>query len=207
MARYTGPKCKLCRREGAKLFLKGARCRTAKCPIEGRSRPPGMHGWRRGRPSDYSLRLREKQRCKRYYGVLEKQFRIYFDKAARAAGNTGENLLVLLERRLDNALVLCGFAVSRAQARQFVTHGHVQVNGHRVDRPNYLVEEGDVIRPVLEDSILDAVRANREAAGQPEAAWLQVNDADLTARAIRMPVREDVTAQIEDGLVVEFCSR
>ena len=126
MARYTGAKCKLCRREGEKLMLKGARCQSAKCPIEKRHRPPGMHGWRRGRPSDYAVRLREKQKCKRYYGVLEKQFRRYFEMAQKSSGNTGENLLVLLERRLDNVLTICGFAASRAQARQMVGHGHVQ---------------------------------------------------------------------------------
>ncbi len=207
MARHTGPKCKLCRREGAKLFLKGARCHTAKCPIEGRSKPPGMHGWRRGRPTDYGIRLREKQKCKRYYGVLEKQFRLCFDKARRTSGNTGENLLSLLERRLDNMLTVCGFAVSRAQARQMVTHGHIQVNGRRVDRPNYPVNEGDVIRPEPADATLDVVRSRREESGHPSPGWLEVNDADLTARVVRLPVRADVTVEIRDGLVVEFCSR
>ena len=207
MGRYTGPKCRLCRREGTKLFLKGARCNTAKCPVESRSRPPGMHGWRRGRPSDYAVRLREKQKCKRFYGVLERQFRRYFEQATKARGDTGENLLVLLERRLDNMLVVCGFAVSRAQARQLVTHGNVTVNGRKTDRPNYLVEEGDVVRPALVDSILDLVRSNREASDRPEAGWLEVNEADMTIRVTRMPVRQDVSAEVQDGLVVEFCSR
>jgi len=207
MARYTGPKCRLCRREGVKLFLKGARCHTAKCRMEGRSKPPGMHGWRRGRLSDYGVRLREKQKCKRYYGVLEKQFRRYFDMAQGLSGNTGENLLALLERRIDNVLAACGFAVSRAQARQLVRHGHVQVNGRRVNVPNYLVEEGDVIRPEPDDSVLDSVRANREDTGHPETGWLEVNDADLTIRVVRLPVRDDVTAEVDEGLVVEFCSR
>jgi len=207
MARYAGPKCRLCRREGVKLFLKGARCHTAKCAMEGRSKPPGMHGWRRGRLSDYGVRLREKQKCKRYYGVLEKQFRRYFDTAQKLTGNTGENLLALLERRLDNVLVVCGFAVSRAQARQLISHGHVQVNGHKVDVSNYLVEEGEVVRPEPDDSVLDAVRANREDTGHPTCGWLEVNDADLTIRVVRMPVREDVTLVVDEGLVVEFCSR
>jgi len=207
MARHTEPKCRLCRREGVKLFLKGARCHTAKCPVEGRGKPPGMHGWHRSRVSDYALRLREKQKCKRYYGVLEKQFRRYFDMAQQVAGNTGENLLVLLERRLDNVLTLCGFAVSRAQARQMVTHGHIQVNGRKVDRPNYLLEEGDVVRPALSDDTLEMVKATREATGHVDTAWLQVNDGELTARVIRMPVRDDVSVEIEDGLIVEFCSR
>ncbi len=207
MARQTGPKCRLCRREGVKLFLKGARCHTAKCPIEGRSKPPGMHGWRRGRPSDYAVRLREKQKTKRYYGVLEAQFRRYFDRAQGTRGNTGENLLALLERRLDNVLTVCGFAVSRAQARQMVTHGHVQVNGGTVRAANYLVEEGDVIRPEPKDQTLDVVRARREETGHQAPGWLEVNDADLTIRVVRMPVREDVTLEVEDGLVVEVCSR
>ena len=207
MARNVGPKCRLCRRDGVRLFLKGSRCLTAKCPIEGRSKPPGMHGWPRGRPGDYAQRLREKQKCKRYYGVLEKQFRRYFGEAQRIAGNTGENLLVLLERRLDNVMVICGFAVSRAQGRQIVRHGHVLVNGKKVDIPNYQVVEGDVIRPEPVDSIMNAMRAAREETGHPTPAWLDINEADLTTRAVRMPVRADVTAEIEVGLVVEFCSR
>jgi small subunit ribosomal protein S4 len=207
MARYHAAKCRLCRREGLKLFLKGIKCHTAKCPIEKRSKPPGMHGWRRGRPSDYGIRLREKQKLKRYYGVLEQQFRRYFENARKRAGNTGESLLAMLERRLDNVLTVCGFAASRAQGRQMVTHGHIQVNGRKVDVPNYQVKEGDVIRPEPDDSILEQTRFHREESGHPDPAWLEVNDADLTARVIRMPVREDVTAEVEEGLVVEFCSR
>jgi small subunit ribosomal protein S4 len=197
----------LCRREGLKLFLKGARCHTAKCPIEARRRPPGMHGWRRGRPSDYALRLREKQKCKRYYGVLEAQFLRYFHIAQKERGNTGASLLSQLERRLDNVLTICGFAVSRAQARQMVTHGHVQVNGRAVDVANYLVAEGDVVRPEPVDAILDVVRARREETGHPTPPWLEVNDADLTIRAVRLPVRQDVSVVCDDGLIVELCSR
>ena len=207
MARYTGSKCKLCRREGLKLFLKGVRCHTAKCPIEKRSKPPGMHSWRRGRPSDYATRLREKQKCKRYYGVLEAQFKRYFERAQRMPGNTGESLLSLLERRLDNVLTICGFTASRAQARQMVTHRHVQVNGRRVSVPNYCVEEGDVIRPEPEDRFLDAVRARREETGHLAPVWLEVNDADLTVRVLRMPVRADVAVDVQEGLIVEFCAR
>jgi small subunit ribosomal protein S4 len=166
-----------------------------------------MHGWRRGRLSDYGVRLREKQKTKRYYGVLERQFRRYFELAQKTPGNTGENLLALLERRLDNVLAVCGFAASRAQARQMITHRKVQVSGQTVTVANYLVDEGDVVRPVPEDSTLDTVRAQREAAGHPSPAWLEVNDADLTVRAIRMPVRDDVSLEVSDGLVVEFCSR
>ena len=198
MARYHGPKCRLCRREGLKLFLKGLKCNTAKCPIEKRSKPPGMHGWHRGRPGDYGIRLREKQKLKRYYGVLEQQFRRYFDKARKRVGNTGESLLVMLERRLDNVLTVGGFAVSRAQARQLVTHGHVQINGHTVNVPNYQVAEGDVIRPEQVESILEQVRLHREQSAHPQSAWLDINEADLTVRVVRMPVREDVTIEIEE---------
>jgi small subunit ribosomal protein S4 len=166
-----------------------------------------MHGWRRGRPSDYGVRLREKQKCKRYYGVLEAQFRRYFQMAQKERGNTGETLLSLLERRLDNVLTVCGFAVSRAQARQMVTHRHVQVNGKAADVANYLVNEGDVVRPEPRDAILDAVRARREETGHAAPAWLEINDADLTIRTLRMPVRQDVTCDVQEGLIVEFCSR
>lgn len=207
MARYTGPKCKRCRREGMKLFLKGTRCHTAKCPIENRSRPPGMHGYSRGRPSPYAIRLRETQKVKRFYGVLEKPFRRVFAEANREQGNTGKNLLSLLERRLDNVVTVCGIAASRAQGRQLTSHGHVEVNGKKVRVPSYVVKEGDVIRPKPDDSILELARVNREQLGHPEPAWLSVNDADLTVEVARMPVREDVSADVDEGLVVEFCSQ
>ena len=207
MARYTGPKCKICRREQVKLFLKGERCHTAKCPVEDGRQPPGQHGYPRGRPSDYAFRLREKQKCKRYYGLLENQFRRFFEMAEKTRGDTGEELLVLLERRLDNMLVLCGFAVSRAQGRQLISHGHVQVDARKMDVPSYLVEEGDVIRPAPKDNILQMVRENRESAPEEAPAWLEVNDADMTARVVRMPTREDVTVPVDEGLVVEFLSR
>jgi len=197
----------LCRREGEKLFLKGDRCRGAKCALEKRPKPPGMRGWPRGRPSEYGIRLRQKQKCKRYYGLSEGQFRRYFHQAAKSRGNTGEMLLALLERRLDNVLTVCGFAVSRAQARQLVRHGRIQVNSRKVDIPSYLVREGDVVRPVPEDSMLEMVRANRESAGHPEPAWLQINEADMTIRVVRMPVREDVSLSVEEELIVEFASR
>jgi small subunit ribosomal protein S4 len=207
MARDTGPKCKKCRREGEKLFLKGTRCYSAKCPIEKRTRPPGMHGYRRGRPSPYSIRLREKQKVKRFYGVLEKQFRRLFERANQQAGNTGENLLALLERRLDNVVKIAGLAASRSQGRQLVNHGHIEVNGRKNDVASYLVEEGDVIRPKPKDNILELARQNREQLGETESGWLEVNDSDLIIRVIRMPVREDVSADVDAGLVVEFCSR
>jgi len=207
MARNTVPKCKLCRRERTKLFLKGARCDTAKCPIEKNAKPPGLHGWRRARVSDYGVRLREKQKCKRYYGVLETQFRRIFKMAERQKGDTGENLLSLLERRVDNVLTIAGLAASRSQARQLVGHRHVQVNSEIMDIPSYLVNEGDVVRPLPEENILELARANRGALGHGEQAWLEVNDADLTVRVVRLPVREDVTLAVDDGLIVELCSR
>ncbi|MFP4027073.1 MAG: 30S ribosomal protein S4 [Candidatus Brocadiia bacterium] len=207
MARDTGPKCKRCRREGAKLFLKGARCYSAKCPIEKRSRPPGMHGWQRGRPSPYAIRLREKQKLKRFYGLYERQFRRFFEHANKQKGNTGENVLSLLEQRLDNVVKVAGFAASRAQARQLVRHGHVDLNGTKTDVPSALVKKGDVIRPKPEDNILDMIRQNREELGHPEPAWLEINDSDLTVRIARLPVREDISVEIDEGLVVEFCSR
>jgi small subunit ribosomal protein S4 len=166
-----------------------------------------MHGYSRGRPSPYSIRLRETQKVKRFYGVLEKQFRRIFAEATRQKGNTGENLLSLLERRLDNVVTVSGLAASRAQARQLVNHGHVEVNGKKVRTPSYLVKKGDVIRPKPVDSILDLTRTNREDMGHPEPAWLNVNDADLTVQMARMPVREDVSLDVDEGLVVEFCSR
>ena len=207
MSRYIEPKCRLCRREGVKLLLKGARCYTAKCPVEKRSKPPGMHGWRRRRPSPYGIRLREKQKCKRFYGVTERQFRRYFQEAGGQRGNTGENLLALLERRLDNVVKTAGLAVSRAQARQLVRHRHIEVNGRNVDIPSYLLKEGDTVRPAPTDNVLVQARANREAQGHPEPSWLSINDPDLTVRIVRMPVREDISADVEEGLIVEFCSR
>lgn len=207
MARYTGPKCKICRREGTKLFLKGTRCYTAKCPVEKGSRPPGMHGFSRGRPSPYQIRLRETQKVKRFYGVLEAQFRRFFAEANREQGNTGENLLSLLERRLDNLVTITGFAVSRAQGRQMVEHGNFEVNGRKVDVASYVVEEGDVIRPKPKDAVLDIARHNRETMGHPEPGWLNVNDQDLTVTVARLPVRDDVSLVVDEGLVVEFCSR
>ncbi len=139
--------------------------------------------------------------------MLEQQFRRYFEQARKRVGNTGESLLVMLERRLDNALTVGGFAVSRAQARQLITHGHIQVNGHKVDVPNYQVKEGDVIRPEPVDSTLEEVRLHREESAHPQPAWLEVNESDLTVRVIRTPVREDISVEVEEGLVVELCSR
>ena len=179
----------------------------AKCPVEKRTNPPGMHGWRRGRLTPYGVRMREKQKCKRFYGVLERQFRRLFEMASRQKGNTGENLLVLLERRLDNVVRLAGFTVSRAQARQLIRHGHIQVNSRKVNIPSYLVKANDIVRPEPNDHILNPVRQNREDQRHPQPAWLSINDADLTAQVVRMPVRQDVSIELDDGLIVELCSR
>ena len=163
MARYTGPKCRLCRREGVMLYLKGSRCFTGKCAIKRRETPPGMHGWRRTRRSEYGTRLREKQKVKRWYGVLDRQFQRYFEIAERMKGNTGENLLLILERRLDSVLYWTGFATSRPHARQMIRHGHVRVNGRKVDIPSALVKAGDEITPneresskvIFKDGVVD----------------------------------------------------
>src|SRR3990172_555798 len=160
-----------------------------------------MHGRARGRPTEYGTRLREKQRCKRFYGLMEGQFRRVFNEASRLRGNTGEHLLNLLERRLDNVLTVCGFALSRSQARQLVSHGHFQVNGKKVDIPSYVLNEGDVVRPEPKDSILAAVRSNRESLGHPARSWLEINDADLTVRVARMPARDEVSVLVEDTLI------
>ncbi len=207
MGRTTGAKCKLCRRDGSKLFLKGTRCETAKCPVEKRSRPPGMHGFSRGRPSPYQMRLRATQKVKRYYGVYEKQFRRYFDIATRQKGDTGENLLTLLESRLDGVVRAVGFATSLPAARQIVSHGHIQVNGRKNDIPAYTVREGDVIRPNPREETLQTLRQSRESSGHPAPEWLEVNDSDLSVRVLRLPVRDDVGVDVDDGLVVEYCSR
>lgn len=209
MARYSGPVCKLCRREGMKLFLKGSRCMSDKCAIERRNYPPGQHGRRRRRrPSDYSVQLREKQKVKRTYGVLERQFRRYFQSAAQQRGVTGEALLTSLERRLDNTVYRLGFGLSRPHARQLVKHGHVRVNGSRVNIPSYQVNQGDLI------SIGDKSRENAEVKLAVEAArmggrvgWLEVDYDKLSGAVARLPMREDVDLQIQEQLIVELYSK
>jgi len=204
MARYIGPKCRLCRREGVRLFLKGERCLSPKCPLLKRGTAPGEHGARRPRLSEYGLRLREKQKCKRIYGVLEAQFKRYFEMAERMPGDTGKNLLQLLERRLDNVIYRCGFAASRAQARQIVNHGHVKVNGRRVDIPSYLVDPGDEI----EVEPLEVVRENAErAAGRRIPEWLEVDLSSLRAKVLKLPSREMIDTDVDEHLIVEFYSR
>ncbi len=210
MARDLGPVCRMCRRESMKLFLKGDRCETAKCPIEkqNRNKPPGMHSWRRGRGSDYSLRLREKQKVKRYYGVLEKQFRIYFRKAERGYGNTGEQLLILLERRLDNVVYKLNFAVSRRKARQLIAHGHICVNGHKVDIASYLVNQGDKITVSDNEKTKKMVKEYLDSeAGAAVQSWLQVEAAKLEGTIAALPGREDVQIPIEEQYIVELCSK
>jgi small subunit ribosomal protein S4 len=209
MARYTGPKCRLCRREGMQLFLKGDRCFTDKCPLKRRPYPPGFHGPRR-RPklSIYGLQLREKQKAKRIYGVLERQFRRYFEIARKMPGNTGENLLSLLERRLDNIVYRLGFALSRAHARQLVSHGLVLVNGKKVDIPSYLLKEGSVIslkEKVKENPFVKLALQRRDSRPLPE--WLSFDENKKEGRVLRLPERKDITYPIQESLIVELYSK
>ncbi|MDR1604263.1 MAG: 30S ribosomal protein S4 [Gracilibacteraceae bacterium] len=211
MAKYTDAVCRLCRRESQKLFLKGDRCYSGKCAME-RKRgqfPPGAHAQGRGRkPTEYSLQLREKQKVRRMYGVLEKQFRNYFTTASRQRGMTGENLLRLLERRLDNVVFRLGFAASRAEARQMVTHGHITLNGKRVDIPSYLVEVGEVITFKESSRGNNRVKELTEALRDRQApAWLSVDTAKASGTVLALPNREDIQAPIEEHLIVEKYSR
>jgi len=206
MARDTSPQCKQCRREGQKLFLKGKRCFTDKCGVERRSYAPGEHGRGRMRQSEYRTQLREKQKARRYYQVLEKQFRNYYDKATRQPGVPGENLLRMLESRLDNVLVRLGFAASRRQARQLVRHGHWWVNGRRVDIPSYQVRPDDVITIKSGSAAEPIVReATDLTSGVP--AWLQADYDALTAKVLRKPERSEISAPINEQLIVELYSK
>jgi small subunit ribosomal protein S4 len=206
MARTTSPKCKQCRREGMKLFLKGERCLTEKCGIERRSYPPGQHGRGRTKQSEYLTQLREKQKAKRYYGVLEKQFRNYYEKASRRTGITGENLLRFLELRLDNVVYRLGFAASRAQARQFVRHGHFLVNGRRVNIPSFQLRPDDVLSmrtgSTAEESIRDATDLTASV-----ASWLQADHDNLTGKVLRHPDREEIDTPVQEQLIVELYSK
>jgi small subunit ribosomal protein S4 len=206
MARDTSPQCKQCRREGQKLFLKGERCLTDKCGVERRSYPPGEHGRGRQKQSEYRLQLREKQKARRYYGVLEKQFHGYYEKASRQPGITGENLLALLECRLDNVLVRLGFAASRRQARQLIRHGHWTVNGRRVNIPSYQVRAGEVIAIKADTPATQVVRDATELTGQIPA-WLQADHESLTAKVLRKPERREVAAPVQEQLIVELYSK
>ena len=208
MARYTGEQCRICRREGQKLFLKGSRCYTDKCSISRRNYAPGQHGQKRAKLSEYGTQLREKQKTKSYYGVGEKQFRGYFEMASNKKGVTGENLLQILESRLDNVVYRLGFAVSRTQARQLVNHGQFEVNGKKVDIPSYLVKAGDVItvREIKKDNA--TIKANVEAnAARPVPAWLELNNETLSGKVVRLASREDVDIPVEEHLIVELYSK
>jgi len=210
MGRYTGPACRLCRRESVKLMLKGFRCETAKCPMERQSRnsPPGTHSWRRGKSSNYGTRLREKQKVKRYYGLYERQFMLAFRLAERGRGNTGEELLVLLERRLSNAVWKLGFAPSPRAARLLVSHGHVYVNDRKLDRPNYKVKVGDRIGVKNRDSSKKMVRAEVSEQTAPALQpWLHLDPQKLEGRVVAMPGRDDAPIPVEEQLIVELCSR
>jgi small subunit ribosomal protein S4 len=206
MARDTGPQCKLCRREGQKLFLKGERCLTDKCGVERRSYPPGDHGRGRQKQSEYRVQLREKQKARRYYGVLEKQFANYYEKASSQAGVTGENLLRMLECRFDNVLVRLGFAASRRQARQLISHGHWTINGRRVNIASYQVREGDVIAIKANSTARQAVADATELTGQVPA-WLQADHDGLTAKVLRKPERREIAAPVQEQLIVELYSK
>ncbi len=206
MARYTGSKCRLCRREGMKLFLKGDRCMSTKCAVERRQYPPGEHGQRmRRRPTEYGLQLREKQKVKRIYGVLEKQFRRYFEKASRQKGVTGENLLRLLEIRLDNFVYRSGLAASRSAARQMVTHRHFNVNGRIVNIPSYSLKVGDAV--TARTSIKEIAKVNVERRGGDAVSWIEVSPEQLSATLVDVPSRESIPIPIQEQLIVELYSK
>jgi small subunit ribosomal protein S4 len=206
MARGIGPKCKLCRREGMKLFLKGERCLTEKCAVERRSYPPGEHGRGRIKQSEYLLQLREKQKARRYYGILEKQFRNYYEKAAKASGITGEALLRMLEARLDNVVYRLGFAASRAQARQLIRHGHFQVNGRRVNIPSYQARPNDIVSLKAGSSVEPVVRDATDLTASV-APWLQADHENLTGKVLKWPEREEIDTPVQEQLIVELYSK
>jgi small subunit ribosomal protein S4 len=208
MARYTGADCKLCRREKMKLFLKGSKCMGPKCPIEIRPYPPGEHGRGRPKETEYLVQLREKQKARRIYGVLEKQFSNYYKEANRKQGRTGENLLSLLERRLDNVVYRAGFAKSRDMARQLVRHGHFLVNGQKVDIPSYLVNERDIIevrQKSLEDVPFEVARA--EVGDRTTPAWLEVISDKMRVLVHALPVRQQIDSPVQEQLIVEYYSK
>ncbi|MDI3298982.1 MAG: 30S ribosomal protein S4 [Bacillota bacterium] len=208
MARYTGPVCRLCRRAGEKLFLKGTRCYTDKCPVARRNVPPGQHGVSRRKLSDYGLHLREKQKARWTYGVLERQFRKTFERAAKSPGVTGERLLQLLELRLDNVVYRLGLASSRPEARQLVRHGHFQVNGHKVDIPSYQVREGDVVEVRPKSRDLAKFQALRESPVGPTVPdWLSADLENLRGKVLRAPKREEIDSGLHEQLIVEYYSR
>ena len=208
MARYRGPVCRLCRREGEKLYLKGERCYTDKCAITRRAYAPGQHGQSRSKTSEYGIQLREKQKVRRIYGILEKQFRNYFEMAEKKSGITGENFLQLLEKRLDNVLYRLGFATSRNEARQIVLHGHVQVNGRKVNIPSYLVSVGDDVQITEKSKNINRMKYVKELNETYKApSWLEANIGNLSGNMLAEPNREEIDIPIKEHLIVEFYSR
>jgi small subunit ribosomal protein S4 len=209
MARYTGPVCRLCRRDGTKLFLKGAKCFTDKCPVEKRNFPPGQHGQtRKAKIVGYGLQLREKQKAKRIYFTLETQFRAYYEKASNRTGVTGELLLQQLETRLDNVIYRLGFALSRRQARQVVRHGHIQVNGRKVNIPSFQCKVGDEIAVREGSKKLVMLEAAKDfASGQNSVQWLEINRDNLSGKVLALPKREDVNLPVNEQLIVELYSK
>jgi ribosomal protein S4, bacterial/organelle type len=208
MARYTEASCKLCRREGQKLFLKGDRCYTDKCAVMRRAYAPGQHGQGRKKTSEYGLQLRAKQKTKRFYGVLEKQFKGYYEMATKMQGKAGDNLLVLLETRLDNFVYRAGWGSSRAEARQLVTHGHFTIGGKRVDIPSYLVKPGELV--AIKDDSKQSVKFKailENNASRPTPNWMDVDAGTSQAKVIAMPVREDVDLEVDETLIVELYSK
>ncbi|MDO5553370.1 MAG: 30S ribosomal protein S4 [Planctomycetia bacterium] len=208
MARTLGAVCKRCRREGVKLFLKGSRCDSALCALTRRPIAPGMHGFKRGKMTDYGVHLREKQKVKTYYGVLEKQFRKYYQMAERSKGNTGKELMSLLERRLDNIVFRMGFATSRAAARQTISHGHILVNGKFVNVPSFLVRPGDVISVKNRKGSIELVKTAIASVQQDLPDFLSTNDTEIPSGVVmRLPLSEDVSLPVQPQLIVELCSK
>ncbi len=207
MAKYTDASCRLCRREGEKLFLKGDKCYSDKCVFMSRPNVPGQHGAQKKKQTEYATQLREKQKVKRVYGILEKQFREYYDKADRMRGVTGENMLILIERRLDNVVYRLGLGSSRAMSRQLVNHGHVTVNGKVVDIPSYLVKVGDVIAVKENKADKDMYKDIKEGKTLNIVKWLEFDNATLTGKVVAMPLREDIDLAISEHLIVELYSK
>lgn len=208
MARYTGAVCRMCRREGQKLFLKGERCYSDKCSFTHRAYAPGQHGQGRKKLSEYGIQLREKQKTRRFYGVLESQFEAYFEAAERKAGTTGENLLRILESRLDNVVYRLGFASSRAEGRQLVVHGHFTVNGKKVDIPSFQVKEGDVVAVCEKSRGNDKIKSVVEAnSARVAPMWLDLNRETLEGKVVRLANREDIDLDVQELLIVEYYSK
>ena len=207
MARYTGPVCRLCRREKMKLFLKGPKCDSMKCPIERRPYPPGDHGRGRVRESEYLLQLREKQKARRIYGVLEKQFRNMYEEATRQGGITGENLLRMLEQRLDNVAFRAGWGSSRSQARQFVRHGHINVNGRRVTIPSFKVRKGDVVEVREKSRQMIVLRHNLDTIDRAQPPWLEAAADRFSVTVRDLPLREHIDVPVRESLIVELYSK